>query len=998
MLKQIGLALNKALKTGMYDYINLEAPHNEFDFVTKSGGLSTVYEIQGSYRLIGGQSLIARIDDLVLSLKGLLASPGHRLQFVFVRDPDGSDRDVSQVIMPSIHTIKRLNLEMNSIFAQRKQKMTQITSSERCYMVVTTLHTAIPSISAKEENEARLNKAKGLGIKPGMFAQSPFMNYTRIEDIHSGFSANLERKLKEYIVFKKMGHHEALRAIKREINPDTTSPNWRPLLIGDKVRPRMLKEYEDQKDLSHIMQPELSYQLFTEEPEQHADDPSMVKCGDLVYAPLLVDIPPQECRPFNELFNGIDKEIPWRISLTIDTGHNNIVSKIGSKRAFTSFLKFSSSQNRLISDACDELLALVNNNHVLATASISFATWGRSVKEVKRRKSMIAQSIQSWGYCSVIEEKGDSIDLWVESMPALCKQPISTPFPIPLDEMFMMLPLTRPASPWESGSVLYRTMDDKLFPYQPGSSHQTTWVDLYYAPPGFGKSFKLASDNTALIALAGNTHLPRIGIIDIGPSSANYVNMVKASLPEHKRDLCAAYKIQMTEDFAINPFDTTLGCHYPLAMDRSFLINFISLLLTPAGVNSAQNIPEFSSFLVDTLYKYYDDTPKIYEPGFEAIVDKAVEDIMMNLSETTSWWDVVDALFKADRIAEAGLAQRHAVPNLSDATTVIANDESLTNLFGESFVLGEPLIGFVNRQLSLITRDFVILSQPSIFDTGKARIVSLDLQDVARTGGEQQDKQTGIMYMLARYIICKEFYRDLDSLNEIKNYVNKDIVKKYYAYHKKAIEVEMAAPKKLCMDEYHRTRHTPAVRAQAEVDGREGRKFGVHLAIASQFLDDFTDDLIALATNVYILSKGGTEDTIRAIEEKFKPGPDAIEALRRDVTGPGPEGSTLLYIGKIKGQDIIVTLRLSLGSIEMWAYSTTTDDVILRKKLTDKFGLNKALQILASEYSGGTAKSAIEALVASNPELADGLKDGRTVYDYISDKLTIKFKKHLSVS
>lgn len=82
----------------------------------------------------------------------------------------------------------------------------------------------------------------------------------------------------------------------------------------------------------------------------------------------------------------------------------------------------------------------------------------------------------------------------------------------PLSDVVYMFPLTRPASPWNTGAVLFRSPDGKPWPYQPGSTLQTTWIDLIYARPGSGKSVLSNSINLALCLSTGIQRLPRIAI------------------------------------------------------------------------------------------------------------------------------------------------------------------------------------------------------------------------------------------------------------------------------------------------------------------------------------------------------------------------------------------------------------------------------------------------------------------------------------------------------
>src|SRR5690606_18854325 len=108
-----------------------------------------------------------------------------------------------------------------------------------------------------------------------------------------------------------------------------------------------------------------------------------------------------------------------------------------------------------------------------------------------------------------------------------------------LADVITMLPITRPASIWNTGAFLLRTPDGKLWPCQPGSSLQTTWIDLIYARPGSGKSVLSNSLNLALCLSAGIQRLPHIAIIDIGPSSSGLISLLREALPIGQRHLVA---------------------------------------------------------------------------------------------------------------------------------------------------------------------------------------------------------------------------------------------------------------------------------------------------------------------------------------------------------------------------------------------------------------------------------------------------------------------------
>ena len=93
----------------------------------------------------------------------------------------------------------------------------------------------------------------------------------------------------------------------------------------------------------------------------------------------------------------------------------------------------------------------------------------------------------------------------------------------PFREVVKLLPWQRASSPFNDGSVILRTADGRIWPYQPGSNLTTLWFDLIFAQPGAGKSVLMNAMNLGLILSAGLSHLPFLAILDIGPSSSGLI-------------------------------------------------------------------------------------------------------------------------------------------------------------------------------------------------------------------------------------------------------------------------------------------------------------------------------------------------------------------------------------------------------------------------------------------------------------------------------------------
>ena len=404
----------------------------------------------------------------------------------------------------------------------------------------------------------------------------------------------------------------------------------------------------------------------------------------------------------------------------------------------------------------------------------------------------------------------------------------------------------------------------------------------------------------------------------------------------------------MIPEYSINPFDTQLGCRFPTAAERSFLVNFLTLLTTPLGsVKPYDAMPDLVGMVVDELYKSMADdaNPAPYAVGVEEFIDSLLEEIGFVRDSKTTWWEVTDALFSAGFVHEALLAQRYAMPLLADAAS-ICRTASIEDLYEKvTAPTGESLINSFSRMISGAIREYPILSRVTAFDIGDARVVSLDLDEVAKSGGEAADRQTAVMYMLARYILARHYYLTEESLNNIPE--------QYKAYHKQRVSEIREDPKRIIYDEFHRTSKSSAVRDQVIVDMREGRKWNVQISLLSQSIDDFDSVMIDFATAIFIMDAGPAQ-TMEKTAQIFGLSETAKTALRTQVHGPRQGGATFLAQFSTKMGINIQLLTLTLGPIELWAFSTTAEDASVRNQLYRHIGPAEARRFLAGLFPNGS--------------------------------------------
>jgi intracellular multiplication protein IcmB len=941
-----------ALKTTTESYCDIETAEDTNTLVARDGSLVSIIKIEGISYLLGSDEFVRIHEGITLSMQESMKVLGRAFQFFFSYDRDEVRNEIANILEPAKDTATRLHLNLEDLFNERIKYLSEYCGSEKIYLVLWTRPFVLPPEQKKRSLKEKLKFVKKGKLPPFKNTQNIVASFPDIREQHDSLVRSVMHDFDDLaIVSRLLEVHEAIRVMRQTVDPDFTAKDWRPVLPGDKIPIRDLKK--SLGDIAGLMWPPLGKQILPRDGENL--NLKTCRIGDKVYSSIFIDLFPQDIKTFDHLFRRVaSTKIPWRISFFVESGG---LSMLSFKSMVAAILSFASSQNRLICDATEALKYInVNTDDAVVKLRVSLSTWAPVGKEniLRIRAAELARAVEGWGGCGVSEICGDPFAGAVSSMLGVTTNNVAVSTMAPLSDVVYMLPYTRPSSPWKKGAVLFRSPDGKPWPYQPGSSEQTTWIDLFYARPGSGKSVLSNTINLGLCLAGGIQRLPRVAIIDIGPSSSGLISLVQEALPKEKRHLAAYHKLRMTPDYSINPFDTQLGGRYPTAQERSFLVNFLTLLATPVGaIKPYDGVSDMSGLIVDELYKHFADegSPRVYTLGIELVVDGILEEIGFIKDDHTTWWEVTDALFVAGFIHEAILAQRYAMPLLADATS-ICRTQAVEDLYGKvKAPTGEPLITTFGRMISSALREYPILSRTTYFDIGDARIVSLDLDEVAKSGGDAADRQTAVMYMLARYILARHFYLTEECV--------KDMPPQYQNYHQERIAEIREDAKRLVYDEFHRTSKTQAIRDQVIVDMREGRKWNVQIALISQSLDDFDKVMVEFATSIFIMDAGPAQ-TVKQSTQVFGLSETAQRALRTRVHGPREGGATFLAQFSTKNGINLRLLTSTIGPIELWSFSTTMEDTIMRNQLYKHLGPLEARRVLANLFPSGSIKNVVE--------------------------------------
>lgn len=954
----------RGTKGRMSDYVDLETANDQYSLVSKDGSYLSVLKIEGTSKLM---SSLSYEQDIVINLSAAIATSfekrGYKMQFWFEVDPEKTKQEVADILAPAYETCEELGLDLLDVLKERENVLPDSVSSEACYMVLWTTPAILTKQDIKNEKEEKSKFYKNMtnGLPNMKNSQNPLHGYKNLIEKHHSFVDEIIMAFNNAGVrLNIIDVHKAINIMRSSIDT-SVSPDWKPALPGDLIMPNVRQQH-DSVDEYQLIWPDLGKQIATK--DGIIIENNVVEMGNRIYYPIYIDLFARQHQHFSSLFAKMaNKDLPWRISFLIEGGG---IDTGQFKAILSQILSFASSVNKLISEDYKAIKEYKDTLGGVISLRATLCTWADKgqINLLRKRASDLSKTVEGWGSVNVSEVTGDPIAGLMSTSIGLTQGSIATKSVAPIDDAFRFLPLSRPSSPWENGAVTFKSSDGKIMPYQPYSSLQITWISLIFAKPGSGKSVLLNVLNLALCLAPKIKRLPRIAIIDVGPSSSGLISLIKEALPNDKKHLATYRKLRNEKRDCINPFDTQLGSRFPTPVEKQFLINFLSIIVSTD--NNHEKLNGLVSAIIDLMYRKAYDTSqdaKVYNKGINYVVDDALEKLYkqgVQLQDNPIWWEVVDVLFENDMIYEASVAQRYAVPVLSDATACVTDDKIKAQY--SEFIIDEtkePIIAYMSRMIVEALDLYKVLGGVTQFDLSESRIVALNLEDVAIEGA---DKMSSTFYMLARQLLGKDFYIHQDEVVNFPVPPSEGLeirptvpVEKYKSYHLQRIESIREDPKRLCYDEFHKASKFPQVTNQVVSDMRVGRKYLVDIILATQTLNDYPDDMIKLSTGIFVMSKDNNMG-IKDLGEKVGFNNSAeIEALRTRVHPPGPGGAgTFLAKFDTKYGDYTLLLSTPLGPIELWAFSTTSEDMIVRNKLYEKLGPKKARFILSKMYPSGS--------------------------------------------
>ncbi len=1000
-------------KRSVDQHILVRGAENETTLYTCEGGLVSIMLWQGTLAARNDEELSRMVTRMRAALANLMTDAGHAIQVTFSRDTRQASSHIARLIQRLENQCSHVGLDMAGVLAERKELLKSSAEGETVYLVIYSHPSAI-SRTEKAEFADRLKQDSRGEHLPMPTSQVPGQIAQTLQDRHEIFCQSVRQVFCDiHQDVHPLTALEQAAVIASELIPGATTDiaMWTPRLL--EMASSTTTPSEDRKDLdanifyrscpshyhptspAHLRGRDLGFlglehlglQIARDSISAHPDglliiDNQVMTGFDLVLAPQLV-------LPFNELLQHClndGKDYRWRMSWLLEPkGFQGQILKRTVSEIFT-FL--SRHHNSRIRDAFRDLEAIDGQDDTIVRLRVCFALWSTqtNLADVRKLTTSLRRAIERWGDCRTDMLTGDPIATTLASMPGNGLNATAPPMALPLTHALALLPLNRPVSPWTDGSVTLLTPDGRLWPYQSASNLQDSWCDLIVGTPGSGKSVLLNTLNLGALLAAnpsasGSDLLPMVSIIDVGASSSGLIELVTDALPPEKRYQVKMVRLANTAHQAINIFDTEIGCREPLPLELGFQSNFLQILLADAGEDSVRLSGLIRQLVLDAYRLFADEnTPKPYIKGAHPELDQAIGDCEVTVDRETTWWELVDQFSDLKEWTWAEEAQRQAVPVMTDLPVILRNPEISTTYRDMGMEGGEKALSAMGRLINEAVSTWPMLGHPTRFAMGNARLKMVDLQDVTGRGStEQAQRRSSLMYLLARHVTTRGYYLHHDDITELQ--LRSSQKKRLLAM----ADLNRQQPKKLCYDEFHRTGGLPGIVAQIETDVREGRKHNVQIALASQLLGDFSRAIRSLATGTWICSTyPDTEMT--NVKTMMGLNDEEADIIRHQLGPPTRKGSNLYVVLQTRKGSVRQLLVNRLPPSEIWAYSTTAEDMALRQILTNRVGGNIARRVLGEKFPGGSARSEITRRQnrltdsarrhAVIPELAAELMDG----------------------
>uniref|UniRef100_E6QJA2 AAA-like domain protein n=1 Tax=mine drainage metagenome TaxID=410659 RepID=E6QJA2_9ZZZZ len=925
--------------------------------VLEGGGLASYFWLDGAKSILDADGLMALAQYLSQMMGTLFEHPGRVLSIRYFRDVTRSQQQYQKNLESLTAKVDRLGFKPEfAHFLMQRSRLAKYYVPQGAILCMETSLSAIDPRVVKDAVKENAKKVKKANIPLWLMknGQNPFKLLNDMDMAHRSTVSSVESMFSHPMInvsLTPLDVDDAVTILRNQVGIDPVFDHQHPYSVNRTPQPRVV-------DGKLLVQPSRIAESVVPEDMENLKG-GIVRSGSGYFVPMIVNlgVTRPESATMAELLHDLRTDIPFSITWRLQGG---ALSLAKSRYFAATMVKFmNKTANGQIQESIKELENAHHQNHdPVCAMQMIVETWAwndeKNAQEMalRRAKNLESSLRTNWGI-RLQRMVTDPILSHLAAQPGFLANSSTPILPINLSDALKLMPFGMATSPWSAddparATFWLRSLQRKIMPFALGDSRvQNSFIGLIFGLSGYGKSVMVANQILSLI-LSQNDSLPYVALADVGYGGLAVIEMLRYFLKDP--DLAVGFDLH-THGRVINPFDTPLGYRFPLGSHKAFLVNLLVSIVRQPGQTSEDFVDQIAMPLVDSVYRLRSDgvhgQPHLYVQGKNREIDAAMQNI--ETDRKTKWWDVVDALFAKGEIDLAMSAQLHAMPVLSDMINVCNDDPVITSQFGDIQHphLGIPILKLITLTITQATTRWPMLAECSDFSLSKAKLTAVNLEHVVKDRSTSGLKQAGIMYLMARFLLTKDFlFHPLDA---------KSAPDAYRHYHEIRAERLFTSPKMGVYDELHNTNGLEAITNQLEKDAREWRKNNGILLLASQMPQDFSDVLVDIATSIYILTNPyGPKDN--PLVDKFSLTPDEAQIISGYCVGAGEGGSAAFCIWRTKSGGTFKQLGYVMAPpAELWAYTTTPKDRQLRLVLTGKIGYMESLEILAQRYPGGSA-------------------------------------------
>ncbi len=637
---------------------------------------------------------------------------------------------------------------------------------------------------------------------------------------------------------------------------------------------------------------------------------------------------------------------PLRISLSIGRRDRQTQSKLSSIR-FKSSLFALSNRNGQIYRAAKK--AAADDNLQWWLGSCRFVTWGATADAADKNAEVLARQLSAAGF-GVVDERFHQAGGWVSTIPGM-GWPSPGDMVLRSTDLFMMLPWFASWGGFRPFTLPLLVPSGQLWGFEMFHRSQESATTMIIAPPAKGKStlIQLIIQSTWM----ASEEKPLILLVDFTDASFSAINALRETIPESSRwkDAFGTYRIDLSDEFAMNPFDLLPCCWEPVSSEKLWLVGFIM------GLMGIAEDPWKEGVLSRAITRLYEEfapggrRERRFERGAEPEVDALLDNVRLD-----TWWmcfhfllDRLDDPASMQMSGEDSNAYRRAalrafyraMPTLKDLVFVMTDVDVL-----QFYTAEEDRVKELARNIGdILEQPYGCLFKCTTLDIEK-RVVAVNLEPIY---SEDRPKPAAVVFGL--------LHRRFSRLAEMTWKGLPEPAKRWFD-EATVMGIERAVKPIFC-DESHRLSALPELFRRTVATIRMQRKNRVAVVMATHQTSDIPDRIRALFDTRILLQAGAEAQKNYADDLHLPRGVRAAYDRLRLVPGQYSDALVLTRTGDGEQPSVV---RVALTPQEAWMTSTTSEIKSFRDAVHRRLGDVVGLRFLSENYPVSSVGKLIESL------------------------------------